>query len=68
MPSYPEIKALLALLKAEFPSTTAWVSCTLRDAAHLSDGTPMADVFDLAQSSDQIVAFGVNCVPENIVT
>ncbi|KAK1062844.1 AdoMet-homocysteine methyltransferase [Friedmanniomyces endolithicus] len=68
MPSLPEIEAVIALLKSDFPTAIAWISCTLRDAEHLSDGTPMVDVLQLAASSEQIVAFGVNCVPMRLCT
>ncbi|TKA72030.1 hypothetical protein B0A55_05731 [Friedmanniomyces simplex] len=68
MPSLPEIEAIVALLKSDFPTTIAWISCTLRDAEHLSDGTPMADVLRLVVGSEQIVAFGINCVPMRLCT
>ncbi|KAK5716399.1 AdoMet-homocysteine methyltransferase [Elasticomyces elasticus] len=68
MPSMPEIQALTTMLQAEFPNTVAWISCTLRDAEHLSDGTPMADVLKLVASSEQIVAFGINCIPMRLCT
>ncbi|KAK0884781.1 AdoMet-homocysteine methyltransferase [Friedmanniomyces endolithicus] len=68
MPSLPEIEAVIALLKSDFPTAIAWISCTLRDAEHLSDRTPMVDVLQLAASSEQIVAFGVNCVPMRLCT
>ncbi|KAK0302089.1 AdoMet-homocysteine methyltransferase [Friedmanniomyces endolithicus] len=68
MPSLPEIEAVIALLKSDFPTAIAWISCTLRDAEHLSDGTLMVDVLQLAASSEQTVAFGVNCVPMRLCT
>ncbi|KAK0835598.1 Vacuolar protein sorting-associated protein 26 [Friedmanniomyces endolithicus] len=68
MPSLPEIEAVIALLKSDFPTAIAWISCTLRDAEHLSDGTRMVDVLRLAAGSEQIVAFGVNCVPMRLCT
>ncbi|OQN98816.1 hypothetical protein B0A48_15162 [Cryoendolithus antarcticus] len=72
IPSPQEVKVLLELLRGHFPSCIAWLSCTLRDAEYLSDGTPILDVLEAVHSSNasspQIVAFGVNCVPPHLVT
>ncbi|KAM3418687.1 Homocysteine S-methyltransferase [Cercospora zeina] len=63
-PSLDEIKALLMLLEREFSDAIAWLSCTVKDAEHLADGTPLRNVVDVVQQySRQIVAFGINCVP-----
>lgn len=67
IPSMPEIEALCSLLQNEFPGAVAWISCTLGDAEHLSDGTSMSDVFRLVSKYEQIVGFGVNCVPVQLV-
>jgi homocysteine S-methyltransferase len=64
IPSFNEVRALLALLRSDFPSATAWLGCTLKDASHLSDGTPLSEVLSLvSQYSEQTLAFGINCVP-----
>jgi homocysteine S-methyltransferase len=64
IPSFNEVRALLALLHSDFPSATAWLGCTLKDASHLSDGTPLSEVLSLvSQYSEQTLAFGINCVP-----
>ena len=68
MPSMPEIKALVSLLKNEFPASKAWVSCTLRDAGHLADGTDVAEMVKLVDQSSQVVALGFNCIPEGLAT
>jgi homocysteine S-methyltransferase len=60
IPSYPEARALSRLL-AETPSVKAWVSFSCRDAAHLNDGTPIAEAAALFAGSSQVVAVGVNC-------
>lgn len=66
IPSFNETRALLDLLRTEFPSATAWLGCTLRSATQISDGTPIQDVLALvSQHKDQIVSFGINCVPPN---
>ncbi len=61
LPSFAEARALTALL-AEFPAAQAWFSFTLRDAAHISDGTPLREVAAFLQAQPQIVALGINCV------
>jgi homocysteine S-methyltransferase len=64
IPSFNEVRALLDLLRSEFPSATAWLGCTLKDASHLSDGTPLSEVLSLvSQYSEQVLSFGINCVP-----
>jgi homocysteine S-methyltransferase len=65
LPSRAEASALLRLLD-ETPGVRAWFSFTARDAAHISDGTPIAEV---ARELDheRIVAIGVNCVPPHVV-
>lgn len=61
IPSVTEIRALMELLREEFPSAIAWLSCTIRSPETLSDGTAWEDVLPLL--TEQIVGFGVNCVP-----
>ena len=61
LPSFAEIKALAALLQA-WPDARAWFSFTLRDAHHLSDGTPLAEVVKVVEATPQIVALGINCI------
>ncbi|GAB7355131.1 hypothetical protein MBLNU459_g5706t1 [Dothideomycetes sp. NU459] len=67
MPAIREIRSLIELLEDEFPAVTAWISCTLHDSTHLSDGAAMIEVAKLVNASKQIVAFGVNCIPEQDV-
>ena len=67
MPQLQEIEAVIDLLYDEFPGTIAWLSCTLRDSHHISDGTPIYDVLQTVnRRHEQVVAFGVNCVPVNL--
>jgi homocysteine S-methyltransferase len=64
IPSMSEIQALLALLRSEFPTAIAWLSCTAHSPESLCDQTPWEDVLQLVnEHSDQIVGFGINCVP-----
>jgi homocysteine S-methyltransferase len=65
IPSFEEAKALLSLLQ-EFPNAIAWFSFTLRDEAHISDGTPISTVVE-ALKSPQIIAVGVNCVSSDLL-
>jgi len=68
MPSKPEIKAVLEMLSTDFPDAISWISCTVKDAEHLSDETLIQDVLELVERHEQVVAFGVNCVPIELVT
>lgn len=67
LPSFAEIKALVALLQ-EFPATPAWFSFTLRDSEHLSDGTPLSEVVALLSTTPQVAALGINCIALESVT
>lgn len=60
-PSYPEIRALIALL-ADYPQAKAWLSLTLKDSQHLSDGTPLSEVVATLKDCPQIIAIGINCI------
>ncbi|MFF2244428.1 homocysteine S-methyltransferase [Arthrobacter sp. NPDC058130] len=66
LPSLPEAEALLALMN-EF-DVEAWLSFTLRDGGHISDGTPLAQVAKLCGTQPLAVAIGVNCVPLELVS
>jgi len=67
LPSFAEAQALISLL-AEFPDSCAWFSFTLRDAEHISDGTPLSQVAELVNGAPQVVAIGINCVALESVT
>jgi homocysteine S-methyltransferase len=60
IPCRLEGEALVALL-AEFAETPAWLSFSCRSGSEVSDGGSFADCAALANSSDQIVAVGINC-------
>jgi homocysteine S-methyltransferase len=66
IPSFEEAEAILSLLQ-EFPDTIAWLSFTLRDLEHISDGTPLSKVAEAINKSDQIIAIGVNCVSSDLL-
>lgn len=67
LPSFAEAQALVKLL-AEFPEGRAWFSFTLRDAGHISDGTPLTEVVSWLNQQPQVVALGINCVALESVT
>lgn len=67
LPSANEIVALCLLLE-EFPQLHAWFSFTLRDAAHLSDGTALAQVVPALDACAQVIAVGINCIALEQVT
>ena len=66
LPSLPEAEALLELIN-EF-DVESWLSFTLRDGGHISDGTPLAQVAQLCTAEPFVVAVGVNCVPLGLVS
>jgi homocysteine S-methyltransferase len=65
LPSLPEAEALLELI-VEFDAES-WLTFTLRDGAHISDGTPLEQVAELCDAP-LVAALGVNCVPLELVT
>lgn len=67
LPNFAEIKALVKVLK-QYPTMTAWFSFTLKDANHLSDGTPLKEVIDYLNNVDQLVSVGINCIALEEVT
>ncbi|KAF9701171.1 hypothetical protein EKO04_000741 [Ascochyta lentis] len=66
IPSLGETEALLELLSEEFKETEAWFAFTLRDAEHISDGTPLTRIAALFDNAPQVIAVGFNCVPDDI--
>ncbi|MDQ0925265.1 homocysteine S-methyltransferase [Pseudarthrobacter sp. W1I19] len=66
LPSLPEAAALLELV-AEF-DVESWLTFTLRDGAHISDGTALERVAELCNEEPRVAAVGVNCVPLELVT
>jgi homocysteine S-methyltransferase len=62
IPSKLEAEALIELM-AEFPQRKAWLSFSCKDEQHVCHGESFADCAALAETSDQIIAVGVNCTP-----
>lgn len=61
MPNKLEIEALTELLADEFPKAEAYLSVTTQDGNSLSDGTSIKKFVEIVNSSEQILALGVNC-------
>ncbi|KAK8204697.1 homocysteine methyltransferase [Phyllosticta capitalensis] len=75
LPNGEEVAALVELLEEDdfaHSGVTAWVSLSVKPgvdgAVVLCDGTPLADVCALVEKSPLVVAVGVNCVPQDLVT
>ena len=69
MPQLIEVKAILQLLHDEYSNAICWISCSLKDSKHLSDGTAIEDLIRIVERhQDQVVAVGINCVPTGVVT
>jgi homocysteine S-methyltransferase len=66
LPSLAEAEALLELV-AEF-GVESWLTFTLRDGGHISDGTPLEQVAELCNAEPLVAAIGVNCIPLELVT
>jgi len=67
IPSKLEAQALIELL-ADFPQRKAWLSFSCKDELHSCHGELFAECAALADTSDQIVAVGINCTaPQYVV-
>ena len=67
-PKLTEVVAILALLKTLDPTMPVYVSFSLRDAEHLSDGTSLKEAVQVVTKDPQVFAVGVNCVGLDLVT
>ncbi|ACL39137.1 homocysteine S-methyltransferase [Pseudarthrobacter chlorophenolicus A6] len=65
LPSFAEARALAELTRDL--GVESWFSFSLRDAGHISDGTPLAAVAELLDGESHVAAVGVNCVPLALV-
>lgn len=66
IPSAEEADALADLV-AEL-GAQAWISLTLRNPEHLSDGTPLRDTAGALAGRPGVAAVGLNCVPPALAT
>ena len=67
IPSLQEAKVLFRLLE-EFPEQSAWLAFSLRDATHISEGTPLRECIEALGDHPQLAAVGANCFPASIAT
>ena len=66
IPSLQETEVLLELLRRT-PDRWAWMSFSCRDAAHLSDGSPLAAAVKICDTGIRVAAVGINCtLPEHV--
>ena len=61
IPNALEAESLVELLAEEFPQVEAYISFTIQESSSISDGTSLEAVADLVNSSEQILALGINC-------
>jgi len=66
IPCIDEAIALCEVL-AEFPEAKAWISFSCKDAEHICSGENFADVVNIINASEQIIAVGVNCTAPQYV-
>jgi homocysteine S-methyltransferase len=65
-PNAAEVRAVVSLLQAEYPSCRAWVSFTTSrtsPAEAMSDGTRWSEIIPVLEAAPQVIAMGVNCIP-----
>lgn len=66
-PNFEETKALVDLLKTEFPEYSAWLTFSIKDPEHLCDGTSLAQAISYFENEPQISAIGINCASMDII-
>lgn len=54
-------------LLLNYPDIEAWISVTLKDHNHLSDGTPLEAVMEVVNEINNILGFGVNCTSVTVI-
>lgn len=67
IPSLQEANVLCRLLE-EFSNISAWMTFTLKDIAHISEGAALKECVTLLNSCSPIVALGVNCVTTEFIS
>ena len=67
IPCLDEARAIIQLLK-EFPHCSAWLSFSCCDGYHTCHGESITQCALLAESSDQIVAVGINCTAPRFIS
>jgi len=67
IPSLQEARVICDVLK-EFPDISAWMTFTLRDAVHISEGMTLKECAEVLNACSQVAAIGVNCVTTEFVS
>lgn len=60
-----EVRVILSMM--EELDMTAWVTFTLKDSSHISDGTPIEEAAEVCGKHPLVDAVGVNCVKREMV-
>ncbi|MBW1605235.1 homocysteine S-methyltransferase [Lactobacillus sp. Sy-1] len=60
IPDITELKAIKHLL-SKYPNVDAFISCSIRDEHHISDGTDLLAVQELLETIPNVIAYGFNC-------
>ncbi|UTH14192.1 homocysteine S-methyltransferase [Macrococcus equipercicus] len=66
IPNLEEIKAIKTLL-ADYTDIECWLSITLKDSAHLSDGTKLEEACNVVNTIKNVSVFGVNCTSVKVI-
>ncbi|HFI0704309.1 TPA: homocysteine S-methyltransferase [Streptococcus suis] len=66
IPNFLETQALVELLTEDFPEVEAYISFTSQDGQSISDGTAIEKIAELVNSSEQILAVGLNCTAPSL--
>ncbi|HEM4277597.1 homocysteine S-methyltransferase [Streptococcus suis] len=66
IPNVLETQALVELLTDDFPNVEAYISFTSQDGQSISDGTSIEKIAELVNSSEQILALGLNCTAPSL--
>lgn len=66
-PKLSEVQVILTLVKTLDPTIPVYVSFSLKDATHLSDGTSLKEAVQTVSEDPQVFAIGVNCVKLDLV-
>lgn len=67
LPSLREGRAVVQLL-ADYPAVRAWLAFSCQDGRRVYHGEPISDCAALVESTDQVVAVGVNCTAPSHIT
>lgn len=68
--TFPDLREahLVMQLLEKVSAKVAWLSLTLKDATHISDGYPLASAISELSKYPQLAAIGFNCVPPHQVS